>query len=373
MRPADNARPQERPQAKRSPRASEKISRNLLESWQRKGVLSRLLLPLALLYFALVSVRRSLYRLGIFKTRKVAVPVIVVGNVISGGAGKTPTTIAIVRHLQSKGLAVGVVSRGYGRLGVACKLVQDASTPEEVGDEPLLIFRATGAPVSVGPSRYQAAQSLLDQQPGLDVLVCDDGLQHYGLHRDIEVCVFDNRGCGNGWPLPAGPLREPWPRKLLPSTGQSTRATLVLHTGNKPVFAGFRATRTLARHAVSQSGQTFDLAALSANPDKPLFAVAGIAQPEAFFDMLRASRLHLAGTLGLADHADFAAFDTRLANNHTLLCTEKDAAKLWRVAPEALAVPLLQTMDPAFFDALDRLLAPHWGAKLSSRHGQETT
>lgn len=363
MRPTHSARAQGQPQAQRlAGRLSQAIARTLLANWQQKGAVASLLLPAALLYRALVSLRRGLYQLGVFKPRRVSIPVIVVGNVISGGAGKTPTTIAIVQHLQAKGRAVGVVSRGYGRKETAYARVQATSTPEQVGDEPLLIFRTTGAPVSVGPSRYLASQSLLHEQPELQVLVCDDGLQHYGLHRDVEICVFDNRGCGNGWLLPAGPLREPWPRKLLSSAGQSPKSTLVLHTGTHPAFGGFRAHRSLAGFALSQSGKSFDLTALSAQSRKPLFAVAGIAQPEVFFDMLRALNVPLAGTLGLADHTDFETLDPQLAISHTLLCTEKDAEKLWRVAPDALAIPLQQTMEPAFFDALDRLLEPHSGA-----------
>jgi tetraacyldisaccharide 4'-kinase len=242
-----------------------------------------------------------------------------------------------------------------------------------VGDEPLLIFRATGAPVAVGSNRYRAALSLLQLHSELELLVCDDGLQHYGLVRDIEVCVFDNRGCGNGWLLPAGPLREPWPRNLLPCVGQSKKTSLVLHTGSEPAFGGYRATRILAGYAVSKDGSELDLDSLPHDPDKPLYALAGIAQPEAFFDMLRVLKVPLRGTIGFADHAGFAKLDPQLIENHTLLCTEKDAAKLWQTAPKALAVPLVQTIEPDFYAALDSLLEPLWITKLSSRHGQKTT
>jgi tetraacyldisaccharide 4'-kinase len=251
--------------------------------------------------------------------------------------------------------------------------VRATSTPEQVGDEPLLIFRATGAPVAVGSNRYQAALSLLQLHSELELLVCDDGLQHYGLVRDIEVCVFDNRGCGNGWLLPAGPLREPWARALLPSVGQSASTSLVLHTGTQPAFGGYRATRSLANYAVSRDGQKTELCSLSTDPGKPLFAVAGIAQPQAFFDMLGVSQVPLSGTLGFADHTDFVTLDRNLIENYTLLCTEKDAAKLWQTAPQALAVPLVQTIEPDFYAALDSLLEPLWITKLSSCHGQKTT
>jgi tetraacyldisaccharide 4'-kinase len=348
------------------------IATRLQSSWRESGSLSLALLPLAYLYWSAFALRRLLYRTGLVTSRRVPVPVLVVGNVIVGGAGKTPTTIAIVQHLQAQGRHVGVVSRGYGRGTRACAEVHAASSPATVGDEPLLVFRATQAPVWVGPSRFAAAEKLLRHHPDVDLLVCDDGLQHYGLYRDIEVCVFDDRGVGNGWPLPAGPLREPWPRRLLAVAGQSLETTLVLHTGAQPTFDGHRAHRTLAPYAVRASGERRALREFASPGEKPIFAVAGIAQPEAFFDMLRALELPLAGTLGLPDHFDFSRFDTRIAQRHTLLCTEKDAAKLWAVAPHAWAVPLEQTMELSFWDALDRLLQRFWLAKLSSANGQKT-
>ena len=348
---------------------AERLTQYLTASWKKIGPLAGIFLPLTWLYQALVTGRRLLYRTGVCKSYKVPIPVIVVGNVISGGAGKTPTTIAIVRHLQARGLCVGVVSRGYGRSGRACLQVQTTSAPEEVGDEPLLIRQATGAAVFVGANRYEAAQGLIRQLPGLDVIISDDGLQHYRLYRDVEVCVFDNRGCGNGLLLPSGPLRETWPRQLLAAAGQSAAATLVLHTGDQPAFGGFKASRALAADAIAKDGAKVDLAAATSDPKKPPFAIAGISQPQAFFDMLQALNIPLIGTRALPDHAAFKNLDLPLGKGWTLLCTEKDAAKLWRLAPEALAVPLVQTMEPAFFSALDRLLEPHLGGKLSSRHG----
>ncbi|WP_395668428.1 tetraacyldisaccharide 4'-kinase [Rhodoferax sp.] len=355
-----------------SKRWTDAIALWLETSWQHDGRLSLALLPLAWLYRAVFGLRQMLYRTGMVHCHKAAVPVLVVGNVIVGGAGKTPTTIAIVQHLQGQGRRVGVVSRGHGRGTRRYARVDAASRVQDVGDEPLLVFRATQAPVWVGPSRYLAAKHLLQMHPDVELVICDDGLQHYGLYRDAEICVFDNRGCGNGKLLPAGPLREPWPRTLLAAAGQSPQTTLVLHTGTRPVFNGHRAHRGLGPYAVGASGAQRALQELALQIEKPLFAVAGIAQPEAFFSMLRALQLPLAGTLGLRDHADFSGFDVQLAQSFTLLCTEKDAAKLWQVAPHAWAVPLQQTMDPPFWDDLDRLLEPLWAAKLSSQHGQKT-
>jgi tetraacyldisaccharide 4'-kinase len=337
--------------------------------WRARGAIAQLLLPLMVVYRALFTARRFFYRLGVLRTRKVDVPVVVVGSVLVGGTGKTPTTIGVVQHLQGRGMSVGVISRGYGRTSDGCQAVTDQSTPEDVGDEPLLIHRATGAPVMVASSRFEAATELLIEQPHVDVLVCDDGLQHVGLYRDVEICVFDDRGLGNGWLLPAGPLREPWPRKMLACAGQSEVATIVLNTGKGSGIAGYAATRTLDAYAVGRDGSRQPLCSPMLYKTKPFFAVAGIARPQAFFNMLRGLNIKLAGELGLADHDDFSRLNPAIWRNYTLLCTEKDAIKLWKLAPDALAVPLRQTIEPAFFELLDQLLAPQLRAKLSSQHG----
>lgn len=323
----------------------------LQRAWLHRGALACLLWPLSLLYAALFALRGWLYRRGWRRTERAGVPVIVVGNVIAGGAGKTPVVIAVVRHLQARGLAVGVVSRGYGRRTDDCREVLADSAPEDVGDEPALIRRATGAPVFVARRRIDAARALLARHPSTRILVSDDGLQHLALGRDIEVCVFDDRGVGNGWRLPAGPLREAWPRPC----------DLVLHSGSRPAFdGGYTATRALAPEAVAADGTRVPLDALRG---RPLTALAAIARPEAFFEMLRARGLTLAETIALPDHHDFAQWEPPAAGDRPLLCTEKDAVKLWRRMPGALAVPLDFAPSAAFFAALD--------AKLSSLDGHQ--
>jgi len=351
----------------------------LLRAWQSRGAVALLLLPISWLYFLLLSLRRWLYRLRWFRSRRVSCAVVVVGNAIVGGAGKTPTTIGIVRHLQSRGLAVGVVSRGYGRTDRSVCAVTPDSDAAIAGDEPLLMARATQVPVFVAPKRHAAAVTLLAAHPQTQVIVCDDGLQHYPLYRDLEVCVFDDRGIGNGWLLPSGPLREPWPRSAMACVGQQPARLLVLHTGTRPAFAGFRAVRTLAPYALTHSGQQVALATLSKSlastpspASLPLLALAGIALPEAFFASLRAQGLVLQKTLPLPDHFDFAGFDTIALQGYQVLCTEKDAVKLWKLWPQALAVPLQQTLEPAFLQALDRSLDAVLAAKLSSSHGHQT-
>jgi tetraacyldisaccharide 4'-kinase len=201
----------------------------LQRAWLRRGALPWLLLPASLLFGLVVAIRRAAYRLGWMRSTRVPVPVVVVGNVVAGGSGKTPIVIALVRHLRARGIAAGVVSRGYGRRTADCREVRATDAPEDTGDEPLLIARETGAPVFVAPRRADAARALLAAHPSTRVIVSDDGLQHYGLERDVEVCVFDERGIGNGWLLPAGPLREGWPRPV----------DLVLRPGARGEFGGF--------------------------------------------------------------------------------------------------------------------------------------
>ena len=344
------------------------LSQSLLRAWTHRGALALLLLPIALLYSALLSLRRWLYRAGFFKSRGVECAVIVVGNVIVGGAGKTPTTIGIVRHLGDRGIRVGVISRGYGRTDQDVRSVTLTDDVQTVGDEPLLMARATGVPVFVASNRHAAAAALLHAHPDTQVIVCDDGLQHFALRRDIEVCVFDDRGVGNGWLLPSGPLREAWPRKALTCVGQQDGSTLVLHTGPKPAFGGFRAQRSLAHEALAHDGQQVNLGELK----PPLLALAGIAKPEEFFLALRALGLVLERTVALSDHFDFSQLDMAQLQGFQVLCTEKDAVKLWKFWPQALAVPLVQTLEPDFLAALDGLLDQTLAAKLSSGHGHQT-
>lgn len=335
--------------------------RKLVDNWQTRGPLAWALWPLALLMGGLVRLRQGLYLSGLLKRQRVPVPVIVVGNVVAGGAGKTPVVMALVRHLQDRGMRPGVVSRGYGRRVGGCREVLDDSPVQEVGDEPALIRRRTGVPVFVATRRIDAARALLQAHPDVNILVSDDGLQHLALARDLEICVFDDRGVGNGFLLPAGPLREPWPRYV----------DLVLHTGRRPAFTGYTSQRALARHAVGVDGSRVDLASLAAE-GRPLLAVAGTASPQSFFDMLQALGLPLTLTAARPDHDDYASWQRPRERDYTLLCTEKDALKLWALHPDALAVPLEFEAEPAFYAAFDRLLDDAMQARLSSAHGHST-
>ena len=349
------------------------MQQRLRQSWNRRGFLPHLLQPVAAIYGALAAVRRQLYRWQWRASRRVGVPVVVVGNVVAGGSGKTPVTIALIEHMKAKGWSVGVVSRGYGRRSRGCLEVTDATAPQESGDEPLLIRLKTKVPLFVGPSRFESASALLLRYPHIQVLVCDDGLQHYGLFRDLEICVFDDRGCGNGWLLPSGPLREYWPRKLIAPAGQTAATSLVLHTGASPAFSGLRGHRSLGKFGIRQNGERVPLHVLNMPGALPLVALAGTSQPEVFFDMLRAQGLTLHDTLALPDHYAFDSFPRMFHKGFSLICTEKDAVKLWRVAPFAIAVPLQFVLETAFWDQFDPLLQEVSMGKLSSPHGHSTT
>jgi len=331
---------------------------SLLRAWQRRGPLAWSLWPLSWVYGALAALHRSVYRLGLQRIEHLPVPVVVVGNVVAGGAGKTPVVVAVVEHLQALGLRPGVISRGYGRHddGSCHEVRADETDAAQSGDEPLLVARRCQVPVVVGARRVEAARRLLALYPQTQVLVSDDGLQHAPLGRDIEICVFDARGTGNGWLLPAGPLRERWPRAV----------DLVLRPADVTGIEGFDITRRLAPQAIRADGTRRALADFAGTTG--VAAVAGIAQPEAFFAMLRATGIVPARTLALPDHHDYAQRPLDLPAHLEVVCTEKDAVKLWRQRPQAWAVPLQVEIAPGFWAAFDRLLA----AKLSSADGRET-
>lgn len=301
-----------------------------------------LLLPLWAIFVAVSSWRRWRIRAA-----RLPVPVVVVGNILVGGAGKTPLTIALALQLRAAGRRPGVVSRGYGReRGEVCAVSPDAS-PAEVGDEPLLIARRTGCPVWVGRDRVAAARQMLAQHPEIDVVLCDDGLQHYRLGRDVEIAVFDARGLGNGWRLPLGPLREPLARL------QGVDC-LVFNGAEVPDW-GRRQPAFVMR---LQPGRFYRLDAphITCSADqlrgKPLHAVAGMGYPQRFFTTLNGLGLSVVPH-AFPDHHAYALSDLRFAETQVLLMTEKDAVKCAALKPgEAWVLPIEADLPPAFVELI---------------------
>lgn len=318
------------------------LHQHLPKIWLSRNGFARLLTPVSWVFAGLLGLRQGLYRFGFLQSVRLPVPVVVVGNVVVGGAGKTPLTMAIVQHLLKQGWHPGVVSRGHGRRTRGLHCVQTDSAPADVGDEPLLIRQKTGVPVWVGQQRADAGRALLEAHPETDILICDDGLQHWALARDLDICVMDERGIGNGWLLPAGPLREAWPREF----------DLLVHTGVNSLGGGFQAQRQLEDWAQDGLGRRVSLDSLKG---QAVDALAGLARPAGFFNLLLEKGLTLQQISPLPDHFDFLAWPNSPLPR-PLLCTEKDAAKLWQHQPLALAVPLKLSPEPAFWSALDRLL-----------------
>ena len=336
----------------------------LRQAWQSKGWMARMLWPVTLLSRSWLFLNTQAYRWGWRQTTHLPVPVLVVGNVVVGGTGKTPIVMHLASHFQDLGWQVGVIARGHGVNLRELQEVRRNSTASEVGDEALLVKQHCKLPVFVGRQRALAAQALLKAYPGTQLIISDDGLQHHALHHDIALCVFDDRGLGNGWLLPAGPLREPWPRNehLASPDHQKTRRQYLVHSGQTPFENSFKAERQLAAQAVNGKGQTRTLESFQG---QAVQALAAIAQPELFFQALQAQGLQLAAAHALPDHAPLDAWTS--TRPEELLCTEKDAVKLWPHVPQAWAVPLDCQLPEALLAQLHKDVQA-----LSSRHGQKT-
>lgn len=325
--------------------------------WTHRGWAACMLWPLSCLTWLGVKVQPWLFRIGCRTSSRLNVPVLVVGNVMVGGTGKTPVVISLVKHFKARGYRVGVIARAYGNVDESVKEVHPDSLATQAGDEPLLVKASCDVPVFVGRERAKAGQALLTTYPDTELIISDDGMQHSALWHDIAVCVFDDRGVGNAWLLPAGPLREPWPRKPFPGVHQ-----YVLHTGSKHPSNAWVANRKLATVARNGLGESQDLRAWLG---QPVQALAGIAKPEAFFEALEQEGLKLSKRWPMPDHAMLSNWkpDSPLP----LFCTEKDAVKLWRHFPRAWAVSLECELPPQLLDAIDTELQ-----QLSSKHGQKT-
>lgn len=304
--------------------------------WQRRRVANIALLPIAAIFYTLVGVRRMLYQSGVLASSKAPLPIVVVGNINVGGAGKTPLVIALGKLLAENGISYAVISRGYGGSYERPTLVSDEHSADVVGDEALLIKLRCGCPVVVAKSRLAAAQLVAEHFPQVQVVLADDGLQHYQLQRDMEICVINRQvGLGNGWVLPAGGLREP------PSRCRSVDF-VVSNGGDDCRYHYVLADRGWYHINSGEPRRHTDFSASAAQN----LALSGIAHPQLFFRRLDDLGI-AAAKLSLPDHHGFTDADLPLGN--TLLMTEKDWVKAkayrhpdaWYLAVEAeLSKPL---------------------------------
>lgn len=324
-------------------------SNRLLEAWYRGHPALVLLRPLEWLYRRVVRHRRQRFLLGRSNSYRAPVPVLVVGNITVGGTGKTPLILFLIDYCRARGLKVGVVSRGYGARPVHLPWrVRAQDSAEQAGDEPLLIVQRTGVPLMIDPDRARAVQALLAQEQ-LDLILCDDGLQHYRLQRDLELVLIDAaRGLGNGRCLPAGPLREPAERLA--------EVDAVLFNGAGADQAeGFGFTLQPGALVNLLSGERVGLDHFP--PGQCLHAVAGIGNPQRFFNTLEALNWRPVPH-AFADHASYDVAQLSFEPALPVLMTEKDAVKCRAFAAADwwyLTVDVVPT--PAFIAWLDTELA----------------
>lgn len=311
-------------------------------SWSRVTALTVLLVPLSWLYRAAVALRRGLYRTGVLRSTRLPVPVVVVGNISVGGTGKTPLVLWLVQQLRDAGYVPGIVSRGYGGTNApAPRAVTAQDDPAQCGDEPLLLARRSGCPVWIAADRVAAGRALLAAHPQCNIIVSDDGLQHYALARDAEIAVVDGtRGHGNGFMLPAGPLREP--------VSRLTSVDAVVIRGADAAITAAGATTALTGGAVPcftmtlEPGEFQSLRDPHITRDADVFrhlrvhAAAGIGNPGQFFETLK--QLGIACTAhAFPDHHVYAAADLAFGDCDAVLMTEKDAVKYERHVTAATA------------------------------------
>ena len=333
--------------------------------WYRLRPAHLLLIPLSLLFRAAVWARRALYARGILRSERLAVPVVVVGNISVGGTGKTPLVLWLADLLRSEGWRPGIVTRGHGGTQQVQEVTPD-SDPARAGDEPVLLARRSGVPVFAGRRRSAAARALLAAHPQCDVVIADDGLQHYALARDIEIAVVDGeRRFGNGWLLPAGPLREPV-RRL-----EQVDAIVVNDSGvigdSGMIDGGLLPKLRTARHQMKLRGASLvnvrdprRSVPPEAFANGPVHALAGIGHPQRFFEHLRRLGLTVRPQ-PFPDHHPFTPEDLAFAQDAPLLMTEKDAVKCRAFARETWwYLPIAAQVDPALAAlVLDKLKRYH--------------
>lgn len=321
--------------------------------WQTWTALTVALLPLSAIFCVIVALRRWAYRVGILRRTRLPIPVIVVGNISVGGTGKTPLVIALVELLRAHGWRPGVITRGYGGNATSWpQAVTAASDPTAVGDEAVLIARRTGVPVMAGPQRRESARALLAQ--ACDIVISDDGLQHYALVRDLEIAVIDGaRGLGNGLCLPAGPLRESRARL------RTVDARVVQGVAMGDAFVMRLQADDLRAVANERTVALVDL-------PRRVHAVAGIGNPARFFSSLSALGLTVVPH-PFPDHHRFTAADLDFGDTLPVIMTEKDAVKCRAFARADVYYLPVRALLPAEFDTFILTQANGF------RHGQKTS
>jgi len=296
-----------------------------------------LLYPFSYLYAVAIYIRRLLYKLKLLPSFKLAVPVIVVGNITVGGTGKTPVVIYLANKFSAMGLKPGIVTRGYKRKNNLDVEAYSDTPTHLVGDEAVVLARNTNCPVMVGNQRVIAAQKLLQKYPTLDLIIADDGLQHYALKRDVEIIVLDSaRGLGNGRMLPAGPLRE--------STTKLKESQFIVSTNQQCSHTNYHYARKFSDCYYNlDPNKVIELNCLQ---NKTVDAIAGIGNPQAFFKMLKEHGLDVVEH-PFPDHHLFKSQDLHLTTE-CLVCTEKDAAKLAAIGVGSWVIPLVIDFDIGF-------------------------
>ena len=293
----------------------------LQRGWRQPGIINYLILPVSALYFLLMKARQILYAIGVFKSIRIHAPVVVVGGISVGGNGKTPVVLELISHFKTEGLNPGVVSRGYGGNSAFWPRIVDHNTSSGiVGDEPQLIFNKQNVPVMVGPDRVASACELIDKH-GCNIIISDDGFAHFRLHRDLDIVVVDGHArFGNGWCLPAGPLREP--------VSSLQRADMVVLNGDSD--NGDVSQQGWLKMQMQFTGilnlKSGKPASLEYFSEKKVNAVAGIGNPERFFSQLEINGLDIIRQ-PFPDHHGYTPSDLEFDNDFDVLMTEKDGIK----------------------------------------------
>lgn len=323
-----------------------------MKKWYAGHPLVWLLSPLSIVFWAVSSVRRLAYHYGLKNVYRSKANVIVVGNISVGGNGKTPVVLALAQYYKTKGIRVGILSRGYGGKSASYpRVVSETDDPSEVGDEPSLLASRSGVPVVIDPKRKRGAD-YLSHALNCELIICDDGLQHYALHRDVEVVVMDERLTGSGWLLPMGPLREGHWRLSTVDAIVHNRADAVLPTidaGNTGQYC-----MTLAAGDIASIGCDQRTLSLEEIKQKPVTAMAGIGSPERFFTQLTSMGVTLKNTLPFPDHYQFVKDDIPSGR---VIMTEKDAVKVNKFAhDDCWYLPVSARISADFFDKLNDTL-----------------